>query len=184
MHRRLRVDVTLGLDRQQHLHLDSPSCNNLLFLESATSPMAEDQEGEVLFRPTHKRRKVLRKRLNSDDEDTVPTPLSTHAIVETLETDSNEPAHRRATIVQARKKGAVGRGITFSAADAQRRAAQEPKEQALVLASEHQEADAPQIERFVKPTGKAEVKEDKHMYVCHVVRGILPNSADETGWHT
>lgn len=147
--------------------------------------MAEGEEGEVLFRPTHERRKVVRKRLNTDDDDTDTTALSPHPIHDTLEPDSDECAHGRTIIVQARKKGAMGRGITFSAADAQRRAAQEPEqEQALVLASEHQEVDGPQIERFVKPTGRAEVKEDKHMYVSHSGRGTLPSSANETGWHT
>lgn len=134
-----------------------------------------DEHAAPLFR-ANKRRKVLRKRPDSDDQD------DEHAVPATINSDrergqtpingsSMEFEEDDATpkIDLSRMRKPKKHGIAFSSSDRPTyRPQDENQETSLVVAEPQalQEAN----NRFARPTGKAIVQDDKHMYVCHSKR--------------
>ena len=126
--------------------------------------MADEEPAEVLFR-TSKRRKVTRKPLHSARSDQTTSTVADRA--GTDETFDNED-EGSARIMRAQDKSKMKRyGIGFSNSESRRPTdTEDAYGQALVPVTLNSVSDTtPGSDRFVKPTGKVEVAEDKHMYV-------------------
>lgn len=131
--------------------------------------MAEEEpvQAEPVFR-ANKRRKVFRKRADSaegqnENGDRPYGDATQQATTNNEEDDSISASTGSATQVRRPKK----HGIAFSSVGpAPRQPLDEPSEYPLsVAARQLPKAVQQQNERFIKPTGKAVVADDKHMYV-------------------
>lgn len=123
-----------------------------------------DTAAEPVFR-ANKRRKVARKRADSEDagedkegQNSVGGGPGAKAI------DSSEDKEESALRAQKRA-GARKHGIAFSSSGARRTTEEGNEGQALVPYSQDAPSDS-HIDRFVKPMGREAVSEDKHMYVA------------------
>lgn len=147
---------------------------------------------EVLFR-SNKRRKVFRKKDTEDDARESPD-LAADAQALVLSTAATDDEDVGASIGRAfkparRRPFAKPHGIAFAAAATSARSTE--MEDVLLPAHDddgHAEALV-QTDRFVKPTGRVGVVEDKHLYVnfCKHMRAFLPierNIANSVGPHT
>lgn len=127
--------------------------------------MDEDTSKEPTFR-AKKRQKVYRKRADSDDADeaTVNTAAQVDAITNHAQSVDDQDT---APVRVLRKPGVKKQGIAFSSSEGRRDAERDVEaEKALVLAQvEAAGQDAPGADRFVRPTGRVAVTEDRHMYV-------------------
>ena len=130
----------------------------------------EDQApAEPIFR-ANKRRKVFRKRGDSTEDDnseneTGVTERTTTQSVGSNYVDGHIPSTITGPTTQVRRP--KKHGIAFSSSGpGPRQPRDELAETALsVAAPQTPEAVQQQNERFIKPTGKAVVTDDKHMYV-------------------
>jgi hypothetical protein len=129
--------------------------------------MEDNTSREPLFR-ANKRRKVFRKRANSEGPD-----AASNAICEPAApaggTDAlydKEESNGSTGIVRFQKRtGARRAGIAFTSSDATRNGEEENEERAMVVAEDNGAPAAVQGDRFVRPTGRVAVTENKHMYV-------------------
>lgn len=149
--------------------------------------MAEEQPAEIIFRAS-KRRKVLRKATQQDGEENAhsPSPVKEEVATEipTRSLEREDDGIGSFLRIQ-RKPGARKSGIAFSSMDNARRAGQDEEDNmALVLVSESGSSEMPKHDRFVRPTGRAEVTEDKHMYVLMSKNIATKGSTNSVGWHT
>ena len=130
--------------------------------------MDDDTPREPLFR-ANKRRRVFRKRAHSDELDAAAEALSdpTARVVGTDALYYEEANNGSTGIVRFQKKtGAKKAGIAFTSSDATRNGEEENEERATVVAEDDGVPAAIQgADRFVKPTGKVAVADNKHMYV-------------------
>ena len=137
--------------------------------------MADDYkpQNDHIFR-SNKRRKVFRRRAASDTDPDRAGSASTFGALEDggIAADDREPV---SIIRRAAKPGAVRKnGIIFSNTQERRTGTGEEAEtsNALVPVSRDGAEDSTsQHERFVRPTGRTTVSEDKHMYVV-VHKGV------------
>ena len=150
--------------------------------------MGDEAPNEPLFRAS-KRRKILRKRTGSDSSpqpppaaedvaDEVAAPITKHA------TESEDGS--AGVVLRLQKKSVVRkRGIAFSSVDNRRYPEQEQNEETAVGPARQDEAqDVAQNDRFVRPTGRVGLTEDKHMYVPVYRRAALArNSTNSVGLH-
>ena len=135
--------------------------------------MDTEVPSEPLFR-ANKRRKVLRKRADSDADVEVGS-LPTVVIGTDADATITEPPPVDATKAAGaplwlQKRGGTRKhGIGFSSAETRSRSVNDEQQNevtALVPAKEDGALEvAAQNERFVKPTGRVDVTEDRHMYV-------------------
>jgi hypothetical protein len=116
----------------------------------------------------NKRRKVFRKRVESDannDEPHVAT-TSTDQVPSTIQDASTvtgeENATSRSDIARVRKP--KRHGIAFSSSDRSSSRLHNDNEETALVVSEHQPEEQ-QNGRFMRQTGKAIVEDDKHMCV-------------------
>jgi len=157
-----------------HRHLTNPYQNKFLTRSSSASsaivPLMEDEAGPI-FRAS-KRRRVVRQRASATDDqesepgsrtrDSTPAPLQNENI---SGTDLNLEVPLSTTQIDlTRTRRPKKQGIAFNTQSSRPRDSSDEK--SLVLA----EARVPELvqqsnERFVKPTGKAVVTDDRHMYV-------------------
>ena len=124
----------------------------------------EPMDHGPVFRSS-KRRKVFRKRADSgggDAETGRPQAASTTSGNEEDEFESSAPLESAARVRRMKN-----RGIEFTASDGKPQRPQEESDEAASVTAKRQvpEAVQRQNERFTKPTGKAVVVDDKHMYV-------------------
>lgn len=132
-----------------------------------------DEHAAPLFR-ANKRRKVLRKRPDSDDhDDDHASPATTkdgrergQTPIDGSSTGIEEDDDATPKMDLSRMRKPKKHGIAFSSSDRPiSRLQDENQETSLVVAEPQaiQEAN----NRFARPTGKAIVQDDKHMYVRH-----------------
>lgn len=127
--------------------------------------MDEEAPGEPFFRP-NKRRKVFRKRTNSEDPEATSDVVGNSAAVVVDQSDAGAEDNSSSGVVRfQRKTGAKKAGIAFTSSDAIRNGEEENEERALVVVEDDTAPDVIQGDRFVRPTGKVAVTENKHMYV-------------------
>lgn len=133
--------------------------------------MAEDVTGEPLFRTT-KRRKIVRRRAEHDstDEDGLIGQLETEQseapITKHLHDNNALEEHGAGGVTRAKgNRGVRRQGIGFSSAGSRRHTEQDHEEMALVRVAGNEVSEVMQSDRFVKPTGRVGLSENKHMYV-------------------
>lgn len=128
--------------------------------------MEGEASGEPLFRAS-KRRKILRKRTGSDASNHSPVAVSNDAEALITKQSSDNDESIVTGVVRSQRKGGIRKhGIGFTSGDASRNAEVQNEGQALVLADEDEAQGGMQSDRFVKPTGRVAVADDKHMYVA------------------
>lgn len=118
----------------------------------------DDAPGPV-FR-ANKRRKVFRQRPGSDDEASVSQPG-----VNPSGASEADDGGKGLVTTQNRKSGNRKNGIAFSTNVDKRQAEVQDTDMAMVLADQSKGPEQIQDHRFVKPTGKTGVVDDRHMYV-------------------
>ena len=128
--------------------------------------MAENTiPSEPLFR-ANKRRKVFRKRgdSNGSNEALPSVPVAPNEAEFNVDQGQSDVA---GGVLRLEKKGGARKyGIGFSSTDGRRNPEQEQGgETALVPMSEKGAKEVLANDRFVKPTGRVGVTEDKNMYV-------------------
>lgn len=124
--------------------------------ETATGPM---------FRP-NKRRKVFRKRVDVDDEAVPDDATSTETVV----TQPGSPGPAESTLQFQRRQPPRKHGVVFTSVEKSQKQELEPEgEMALTRMHPSREQIIDQSDRFVKPTGKVAVVDDKHMYVIVIL---------------
>lgn len=142
--------------------------------------MADHDESvaEPLFRAS-KRRKIFRKRTDPDsihDKDQQDRSETNARPAENDHGDGWSEQGQRALLAQ-RKSVTRKYGIGFSSIGRPQAQAQEQQpeneERAIIPMHPDRQQKIEQVNRFVKPTGKVEVVDDKHMYVaqCRQVHG-------------
>lgn len=124
-----------------------------------------DVASEPVFR-SNKRRKVFRKRADSDHaeegaltgERAGEGPQELEAIDQAEEDEAN--------VTRSQKRGGARKlGITFSSTGGGRTAQQQATEETALVPFTQDAEQELHNDRFVKPTGREVVTEDKHMYV-------------------
>lgn len=145
--------------------------------------MEDDPPNEPLFR-ANKRRKVFRKRANLEGETAGDAAVSNSAAPAIREDESEGDDNDVSRIVRSQKKtGAKKQGIAFTSSDVVRSTDEEREEKALVVGADEQAPALIQGDRFVKPTGRIVVTENKHMYVLPRAYKRIRSSANGVGWH-
>lgn len=148
--------------------------------------MADEPLTEVSFRPS-KRCKVARKPTYQDSTEDAASP----SIGEPQRLRSNHEfeyvAEASGGVAQVQRRGGARKlGISFSSNESARMKAQSNphEERALVPVGEDSASDFPTNDRFVKPTGRVGVTDDRHMYVQLTKSSFMKTSTDSAGWHT
>ena len=127
--------------------------------------MDEDIPAEPLFR-ANKRRKVFRKRTTSEEPPASQNEVSESADVVATQGEPEDGENESSGVVRFHRTGGVKkRGIAFTSSEVLRSGEDEIEERALVVVNEDGAQEAVHGDRFVKPTGKVAVAENKHMYV-------------------
>lgn len=131
--------------------------------------MADETPDEPIFR-ANKRRRVIRKRSISDPLEESFTRSeapaeNADALITKHGSESEEDG--ASALMRVQKKGGVRKhGIGFSKADGRQHGKQQQNEETALVPGRQDEAETPaQNDRFVKPTGRVGMAEDKHMYV-------------------
>jgi hypothetical protein len=126
--------------------------------------MEDDAPNEPLFR-ANKRRKVFRKRAGSE-EPTAAENVTRDSVDAAAGLDGSEHEEIGSSgVVKFQKKAAVKkRGIGFTSSETVRNSEDVVEERALVLANNEEPEQTIPGDRFVKPTGRVAVAENKHMY--------------------
>jgi hypothetical protein len=121
---------------------------------------------EESFRINKRRKVVFRKRLHEDDDEPSDQPPAASAAAATNGSSGTaEPSVFTSDLHLVRRRPLGKRqGIAFTASGSQ--APDQPEEQAMILAVQGQDGIAAANNRFIKPTGRVGVAEDKHLYVC------------------
>lgn len=122
---------------------------------------------EPLFR-ANKRRKVFRKRTEAEDEDDdVPASMTPPALESVSNGSASKIAEPALGVLRVDKRATTNkRGIGFSSTQQRRQddAEEDTEGRAVTLAPQTEVQDVSDIDRFVRPTGRVGVTEDKHMY--------------------
>jgi len=120
---------------------------------------------EPVFR-ANKRRKVYRKRADSDNGDEGPSHIADHGESQSEQLRGNREDEAGTALSIARRGGIRKQGIAFSSTESRRTEQQDNEEKALIpFSAEEVEEEDVHNDRFVKPTGRVTTTEDKHMYV-------------------
>ncbi|KAK3680712.1 hypothetical protein LTR37_021101 [Vermiconidia calcicola] len=123
--------------------------------------MADESPSEPFFR-SNKKRKVIRRRADSEDgnEEGLSGIVKDASSTEQMLEDGNgAPA-----AVRLQRKGIRKHGIGFNSTESRRTPPQEQSDEtALVLANSEDAEQVAHSDRFVRPTGKVVVTDDKHM---------------------
>lgn len=127
-----------------------------------------DVASESLFR-ANKRRKVFRKRNDLDvDKDGGIKDEGAEDVRGSKDADAVDEGD--GSVLRMQKRTGVRKsGIGFSSMDSRRAAPQQHNEETALVPVTQDIAQEMQNDRFVKPTGREVVTEDKHMYVAVVV---------------
>ena len=128
-----------------------------------------DQDGplvEPLFR-AHKRRKILRRRDDAETDSDAPLVQQRHIGANHEEGDTSVRPTQRKHVV---RKHGIAYTSTGRSQSQQQQAQELQRNDEMAVMSVHASREQnvlPTVstERFVKPTGKAAVVDDKHMYV-------------------
>lgn len=119
---------------------------------------------EPVFRSS-KRRRVFRKRVDHEDEQAPSITEGGHEPIQDSINEHVEPQTGVASHV-SRPAAVKNRGVAFTSASNRHFGAEALNdEMALVPADPDQQQDTVHGDRFVKPTGKAVITDDSHMYV-------------------
>lgn len=119
-----------------------------------------------LFR-ANKRRKVLRKR-NIDEDQASPHERASDPL-DPSEIESAAGSHSPDILPTVKRPVAKKHGIGFTSSKRSPPRDATATEVALVPRQAGSPQDLTQHDRFIKPTGKLDVIEDKHMYVESVI---------------
>lgn len=114
---------------------------------------------EPVFR-ANKRRKVFRRRNESVEKDEADAPGRPH--------EDEESGAERQSIPTIRKPVGKAKGVIFTSSTAMKQQEQEQNgdgEPAIVPMHPDRQQQMDRTNRFVRPTGKVTVTDDKHMYV-------------------
>ena len=143
--------------------------------------MEGDASSEPLFR-ANKRRKVFRKRASSE-EPTAPENVTQDSVDAAAGEDGPEIEEVGSSgVVRFQKRAAVKkRGIGFTSSDAARNSEDVIEEKALILADNDEPEQTIHGDRFVKPTGRVVVTENKHMYVASTTLTLHMSSTNGVG---
>jgi len=143
--------------------------------------MADEGEAghEPLFR-ANKRRKVVRKRADSEDILTT-VPFDPDVATHDDEGQSLLSAPIRPQKALHQRKHGIG-FTTAGKGGPQGEGRNE--EMALVQMHPSREQHVAQSDRFTKPTGKVAVADDKHMYDLSVRHLDPRDDTDNVGWHS
>lgn len=161
---------------QQYIHsaLRLSAYRDHSCIARSLSQMDEEAPNGPTFR-AKKRQKVYRRRADSDDADE-PTITAT-AQAQSITNQASTPGDEDVNPVRIQRKLAAKKhGIAFSSTESRRDAERDTEvEKALVLAQVERGQDAPGADRFVRPTGKVAVTEDRHMYVLSTMnfQGVM-----------
>jgi len=129
--------------------------------------MADNDQsvGEAAFR-ANKRRKMFRKRKDTDaadDEATQDAPSTTDRARDSIDVGSQSPQPNLLT----QRRPAVrkfGIGFTSSSRPQTQELEDNNEERAVIPMHPSREQNLVQTDRFIKPTGKVAVVDDRHMY--------------------
>jgi hypothetical protein len=111
----------------------------------------------------NKRRKVFRKRLDEDED--MPDARISPALSANPPSNMEEPTILASDLNLVRRRPIVKKhGIAFTAGGTQ--SLDRNDEQAMILVPQSLDELRAANDRFVKPTGRVGVVEDKHLYVC------------------
>lgn len=129
-----------------------------------------DAPADALFRPS-KRRKVFRKRnLDDDQEDTV---VGNQPQKEPSPNNGGDHVNQSTNLSSVvRRPNAKKYGIGFGGSGNSAGMKEASSAENALVPRGSQVSAAAQVDRFVKPIGKAEVVEDKHLYV-HVTSSLF-----------
>ena len=124
--------------------------------------MADEASEEPLFR-SRKRRKALQKPSASGDlDDALPMPEAVITKHLSEEEDTEDTG-----VFRVQKKGGTRKhGIGFTSNPVLRSKGAENEALALAVLNEDAAQEVMSANRFVRPTGKVAVTENKHMYVA------------------
>ena len=139
--------------------------------------MADDarDSSEPLFRAT-KRRRIFRQR--TDEEQTAAPSNGAAALINRTagsdieHGDESVSAMQRARRPASRKQGIAFTSTSTKASQPYAPAMEPSDETALVPLHPERAQQMAQVDRFVKPTGKVAVVDDKHMYVGATLRRL------------
>ncbi|KAK3679118.1 hypothetical protein LTR37_021431 [Vermiconidia calcicola] len=137
--------------------------------------MADKSPSEPLFR-SNKRRKVIRRRADSEDgneEGLSGIVKDASSTEQMLEDDNGAPAP-----VRLQRKGIRKHGIGFNSTESRRTPQQEQSDEtALVLANSEDAEEVANSDRFVRPTGKVVVTDDKHIMAATAAQREMEHPA-------
>ncbi|KAK5169001.1 uncharacterized protein LTR77_006310 [Saxophila tyrrhenica] len=124
--------------------------------------MEDEVSGEPLFR-ANKRRKVFRKR--ADPQDDSEGAANDEAAAVTISNQTPEVEEPSTGAIRSQRRPINRKhGIGFTSTKGRNGSRKDGNEEmAVVLANAPEAQDVPGSDRFVKPTGKVAVAEDKHM---------------------
>lgn len=126
-----------------------------------------DATTEPVFR-ANKRRKVYRKRADSEDENESgnKNAETAHEAGELTKAADYAEDFEEASALRLQRRSRAGKyGIGFSSAEARRATQPEDNMEAALVPVSQDAAPDVQIDRFVRPMGREMVTEDKNMYV-------------------
>jgi hypothetical protein len=140
---------------------------------------------EEPFRINKRRKVVFRKRFDEDEESASEVPSGMPTGVANIVTGDETPSALTSDLHLVRRRpNGKKHGIAFTASGMQ---AQEVNaEQAMVVAPQSEDAVTTANDRFVKPTGRVGVAEDKHLYVSasSFLKYQSQDHANSVGLHT
>jgi hypothetical protein len=145
----------------------------------------DEVEKEPLFR-ANKRRKVVRRRAEAEDKSDSADDGDQEPMISNLAPIADEDGS--AAVRVQRRPNVRKHGIGFTSTSSRRAEnAGETEDMALVrVDADGAQDDVPGSDRFVRPTGKVAVAEDKHMYVDITNTQYLAEwgSTNSVGWHS
>lgn len=173
--RNIYATVHLSLEPNPFLSRESQNlCASMADTDGASEPV---------FR-TNKRRKVFRKRADSNPEDAGAGAGDAEDRLNSTEAGQPEENGESSLRFQ-RRVGVKKRGIGFASTGGRRAGPPEDNQETAVVPTALDATQEMQIERFVRPTGREMVTEDKHMYVgADLATRLVKQSTDSVGWHT
>jgi hypothetical protein len=144
----------------------------------------DEVEKEPLFR-ANKRRKVVRRRAEVEDKSDSADDGDQEPMISNLAPIADEDGS--AAVRVQRRPNVRKHGIGFTSTSSRRdESAAETEDTALTRADADGAQDMPGSDRFVRPTGRVAVAEDKHMYVAFNNTQYLYEwgSTNSVGWHS
>ena len=133
---------------------------------------ADDVESEAPVFRSHKRRKTFRRR--SDAEHTIHSSATTD--------ESSTLPSEDCDILRPVRPVLRKNGIVFASSRRGETVHESSDDTAMVPCDTEVTEEPQQGDRFVRPTGKVTVSDDKHLYVGPAVLCVAMCSANNVGW--